>query len=252
MTLVDNQVVPVEAETQSVVEEVIEPGKDAFAAGKDEPPPAPKSGVADPELFAQAASAHAEAEKKEEGVENAEASEKVRESEPTNLPGPERPVEVLAEAVRDKQEEDVVKEAPVPLEEAAPTPSSSTPAVPVASIADPEEKAGAQMLRLAQIDDTAVKAGLPELEAQEHAEVNPVQAEHIQEQAEEPHLPLVLVKEGEEVEPDAQMDMVPSEEEKIQVEEDALKHKLQVQLDPDALAAEEERQRHRVNEAVEE
>jgi hypothetical protein len=155
---------------------VVEPAKNAFL-DETEPPPAPKSSVGDAALFAQAEAAHSSAEQKEE-AEHTEL-ERVKESEPTRLPGADLPAAVVESRVKKEVEEEINREAPVPLEEAGPTPedddSANAAQQTVAAIADPEAKAGAQKVRLAKIDDDAVRAGVnaPDLQAQvDAAEAN--------------------------------------------------------------------------------
>lgn len=111
------------------------------------------------DLFDKAEAAHEEAEKKED-LERGSHVEEVKETEPTNIPGAEMPAEIAAEYAKKEAQEEMRQEAPVPLEEAAPTPSDDEKSdqAPIASAANPEEKAGAQHMRLADIDDREARA----------------------------------------------------------------------------------------------
>lgn len=150
--------------TESVIAEVIEPGKDAFAADKDDPAPAPMSeGGNAAELFAQASVAHEQAEERNNQQQQqhvaVDADKDGDAVEPTNLPGPELPAQAVAEQLKEQQEEERQKVAQVPLEEAAPTPSSSSSSSLEHQEVDVEVEAGAQKVRLAEIDDQAVRDG---------------------------------------------------------------------------------------------
>jgi hypothetical protein len=162
----------VEMETPSNAETTVEPAKNAFAIDDHEDQQAPQSAYSIiPELYEKASAAHEEAEKKEDAEHNQEGAAQIKETEPTQAVGvAEMPVQIADQYAKQEVQEEINNEAPVPLEEAAPTPSDEEKSSqPIASIADPEEKAGAQQLRLAEIDDQAVRnkpaAGLAKPEA---------------------------------------------------------------------------------------
>lgn len=175
----------VEAETPSSAETTVEPAKDAFAIDDHEGKQAPQSQYMMPEMIEKASAAHAEAEKKEDAERKPGEVEKINETEPTNVPGAELPVEIVEPLVKQEVQEEINNEAPVPLEEAAPTPTNEDKtAIPVASIADPEEKAGVEQIRLAEVDAAnarerlaAIKAGEPKLEEAFENEAIPVPEE---------------------------------------------------------------------------
>ena len=252
----------VEAETPSDAQTTVEPAKNAFLPDKDDPPPAPKSSAGDAEMFKQAEAAHSSAEKKEEAEHT--QLEQVKETEPTNVPGAELPAALVADQVENKVEEEINREAPVPLEEAAPTPSSetSTEAVPIASKADTQEKAGAQIVRNAEAevnergeklahnakakaeeDVDAVKPDEVKVDAAEEAAV--AQRPLVQEEVED-----LKKKEGAaaaeakaDLDGDARMDPVPPRKPGV-----LRKQKAAAPADADELAALEERERFRKGE----
>lgn len=218
-----------EAETPSVAATIIEPGKDAFAADKDDPPPAPKSAVGDYQLFEQASVAHEEAEKKkkeeeQKGVpaaqrepeldpEAEEEEEKRKEQIPTNVPGVDLPASLAEQIGKKEVEQEINNEPVVPLEEAAPTPDSSLPEAAVAQD-DIQKEAGARQVRLADVEDR--KAG------QDNKE-RPVEQDGVR---------------GDRAKGPADS-----------AREEAGQAKLNVQLDADALAALEEKERYERAEA---
>lgn len=158
MVRVGSGVPAVEAETPSSAETTVEPAKNAFAIDDQEGQQAPQSQYMMPEMYEKASAAHEEAEKKEDAEKKPGEAEKVKETEPTNVPGAELPPEVVDPLVKQEVQEEINNEAPVPLEEAAPTPTEEEKtAIPIASIADPEDKAGAEQLRLAEVDAAAAR-----------------------------------------------------------------------------------------------
>lgn len=158
MVQVGSGVPAVEAETPSSAETTVEPAKDAFAIDDQEGQQAPQSQYMLPEMYEKASAAHEEAEKKEDAERKPGEAEKVKETEPTNVPGAELPPEVVHPLVKQEVQAEINNEAPVPLEEAAPTPTEEDKTVvPIASIADPEKKAGAEQVRLAEVDDAAAR-----------------------------------------------------------------------------------------------
>lgn len=123
---------------------------------------APQSAYTMPELFEKAEAAHEEAEKKEDAEHAPEGGEQIKETEPTNVPGAEMPAVIADEYAKKEVEEDINKEAPVPLEEAAPTPSDEEKtSQPAPSLADTDEKAGAQQVRLGEVDAHNAQAKEP-------------------------------------------------------------------------------------------
>lgn len=161
---------PVEAETPSNAATTVEPAKNAFAIDEQDGQAAPQSEYMKAEMYEKASAAHAEAEKKEDAERAPGEAEKIRETEPTNVPGAELPPEVIDPVIKQEVQEEINNEAPVPLEEAAPTPSDDEkPDIPIASIADPEEKAGAEQIRLAEVDLEAAREHREALKAA-HAE----------------------------------------------------------------------------------
>ena len=224
----------VEAQTPSDAQTTVEPAKNAFLPDKDDPPPAPKSSAGDAQMFRQAEAAHESAEKKEE-AEHTE--QQVKETEPTNVPGAELPAALVADQVEKKVEEEINKEAPVPLEEAAPTPSSedaSSEAVPIASKADTQDKAGAQIVRNAEADLNERGQNLrPKIVAQEDA---PEAQKDSDEAVAAPQKVLAKEDVGD-ADADAEMEPVPAKEQ-------AVAQKPRPPADADELAAFEERERH--------
>lgn len=233
----------VEAETPSDAQTVVEPAKNAFLPDKDEPPPAPKSSAGDASMFQQAEAAHSSAEKKED-AEHTQV-EQVKETEPTNVVGAELPVALVADQVEKKVEEENNREAPVPLEEAAPTPSSDTSSPtasePIASKADPVEKAGAQIVRNAEADLAAkgVAAGAGDHRAAGAQDLHPKAAEAQQVLGD---LEEVAVAVGDalqqKAEPDADADLEP-----IPAKQEDFAEMPRPPADADELAAAEERER---------
>jgi hypothetical protein len=172
---------------------------------------------------------------------------------------------MVVEQMKEKQDEDREKEAQIPLEEAAPTPSDKDDAVKTDELKDTEEKAGAAKVRLAQIDDDQVRLK-ENIKKQEHDAqveladqpivVTPEEREEKKEQ--------VINRLKKVVEDDATHND-PNKKDQIEalvddaINEDKLKdealrkqhQKVQAQigLDADEQAALEERQRHLAKEA---
>lgn len=194
----------VEAETPSSAQTTVEPAKDAFAVDDQEGQQAPQSQYMMPEMYEKASAAHEEAEKKEDAERKPGEAEKIIETEPTNVPGAELPPEIVDPLIKQEVQEEINNEAPVPLEEAAPTPSNEEKeAVPIASIADPEKKAGAEELRLAEVDAEAAREREAAKKAAHGDQDKAFENEAIPEPEEEPIRMPVAEQTKEEIQPKA-------------------------------------------------
>lgn len=264
----------VEAETPSNAATVLEPAKNAFAIDEEEAQPAPQSEYMKAEEYEKASAAHAEAEKKEDAERAPGEVEKIKETEPTNVPGADLPVQLVDPLVKQEVQEEINNEAPVPLEEAAPTPSNEQNSdVPIASVADPEKKAGAEELRLAEVDDGAAREKQKALKAahldqdaafegeaipepEEKPLVMPVDADKTAEAVQEDQRPVKKVQRPPAANKDEELRQILQDapEQELHVPADEIKAAIKpkkepikrpVAMDPDEQAAMEEREAYR-------
>ena len=125
-----------ETPSDATIVQAVAPARNAFLADADHPP-APKSSMAHPELFKVAEQAHIEAERKEDAERKPEELAKIKETEPTRaVPGADLPASVVAEQVKENVLEENAREAPVPLEEAAPTPTTGEDGIVTVTVLD--------------------------------------------------------------------------------------------------------------------